>query len=285
MASQWKTILGRLLHITKWIPTSSKILYPFWLSAQLDVVDEAVVIDHLPAAFDGLVIAYCSDIHYGPFFGKKRAEDLARKLNGMRADIMLLGGDYGETAKTSLEFFKALPDLTARSGIFAVIGNHDLLGHKEEISELKGQILSKGIVLLCNSAILINKCGSSLCLCATDDILEGRPDTAALTGAIAQSDFTIFAPHSPDILPEAEKQAGFRFDLALCGHTHGGQLVVFGRSLHSSSAYGDTYARGWMDAHGGKLLVTHGVGTSLLPMRLGVRPQVHRITLKRNRSD
>ena len=86
---------------------------------------------------------------------------------------------------------------------------------------------------------------------------------------------------SPDILPEAEKQAGFRFDLALCGHTHGGQLVVFGRSLHSSSAYGDTYARGWMDAHGGKLLVTHGVGTSLLPMRLGVRPQIHRITLKR----
>lgn len=281
MASQWKTVLGRLLHFTKWIPTSSKILYPFWLSAQLDVVDESAVFSHLPAAFDGLVIAYCSDIHYGPFFGKKRAEDLARKLNGMRADIMLLGGDYGETAKTSLEFFKALPDLTARSGVFAVMGNHDLLGHKEEISELKGQILSKGIVLLCNSAVLINKGGSSLCLCATDDVLEGRPDTAALTGAIQESDFTIFAPHSPDILPEAEKQAGFRFDLALCGHTHGGQLVIFGRSLHSSSAYGDTYARGWMDAHGGKLLVTHGVGTSLLPMRLGVRPQIHRITLKR----
>ena len=70
------------------------------------------------------------------FFGKKRAEDLARKLNDMGADIILLGGDYGETTKTSLEFFKALPDLTARSGVFAVMGNHDLLGHKEEISEL-----------------------------------------------------------------------------------------------------------------------------------------------------
>ena len=80
MASQWKTVLGRLLHFTKWIPTSSKILYPFWLSAQLDVVDESAVFSHLPAAFDGLVIAYCSDIHYGPFFGKKRAEDLARKM-------------------------------------------------------------------------------------------------------------------------------------------------------------------------------------------------------------
>ena len=281
MASQWKTMLGRLLHFTKWIPTSSKILYPFWLSAPLDVVDEAAVFHHLPAAFDGLVIAYCSDIHYGPFFGHERTDNLARKLNDMRADIMILGGDYGETTKASLEFFKALPDLTAQSGLFAVIGNHDLLGRKEEISELKGLILSKGIVLLNNSAILMEKDGAALCLCATDDILEGRPDTAALTGAIAESDFTIFAPHSPDILPEAEKQAGFRFDLALCGHTHGGQLVIFGRSLHSSSAYGDTYARGWMDAHGGKLLVTHGVGTSLLPMRLGVRPQIHRITLKR----
>ena len=281
MASQWKTILRRLLHITKWIPTSSKILYPFWLSAQLDVVDEAVVFDHLPAAFDGLVIAYCSDIHYGPFFGKKRAEDLAQKLNDMGADIILLGGDYGETAQTSLEFFKALPDLTARSGVFAVMGNHDLIGREEEVSELIDLIRSKEIVLLRNSAVLDRKGSATLCLCATDDILEGRPDTAALTGAIQESDFTIFAPHSPDILPEAEKQAGFRFDLALCGHTHGGQLVIFGRSLHSSSAYGDTYARGWMDAHGGKLMVTHGVGTSLLPMRLGVRPQIHRITLKR----
>ena len=270
-----------MLHITKWIPTSSKILYPFWLSAQLDIVDEAVVFDHLPAAFDGLVIAYCSDIHYGPFFGKKRAEDLAQKLNDMGADIILLGGDYGETAQTSLEFFNALPDLTARSGVFAVMGNHDLIGREEEVSELIDLIRSKEIVLLRNSAVLDRKGSATLCLCATDDILEGRPDTAALTGAIQESDFTIFAPHSPDILPEAEKQAGFRFDLALCGHTHGGQLVIFGRSLHSSSAYGDTYARGWMDAHGGKLMVTHGVGTSLLPMRLGVRPQIHRITLKR----
>ena len=285
MSNQWKTLLGRLLHFTKWIPTSSKILYPFWLSAQLDVVDEAAVFDHLPEIFDGLVIAYCSDIHYGPFFDKKRAEDLARKLNAMQADITLLGGDYGETTKSSIELFKALPDLTARSGVFAVMGNHDLLGRKEDVSELKDLIRSKGIILLDNTAVLIKKGGASLCLCANDDILEGRPDLAALTETIRESDFTVFAPHSPDILPEAEKQDGFRFDLALCGHTHGGQLVVFGRSLHSSSAYGDTYARGWMDAHGGKLMVTHGVGTSLLPMRLGVRPQVHRITLKRTDLD
>lgn len=280
MANQWKAFFRDLLRFTRWIPTSSKILYPFWLSAQLDVIDDTAVFAHLPKAFDGLVIAYCSDIHYGPFFDKKRAEDLARKLNAMQADIILLGGDYGETTKTSIELFKTLPDLAARSGVFAVIGNHDLLGHQEEVCELKDLIRSKGIVLLDNSAAHIQKDGLNLCLCATDDILEGRPDTAALTQAIQQSDFTVFAPHSPDILPETDKQEGFRFDLALCGHTHGGQLVVFGRSLHSSSAYGDRYARGWMDAHGGKLMVTHGVGTSLLPMRLGVRPQVHRITLK-----
>ena len=280
MASRRKTCLRHLFRFTRWIPTTSKLLYPFWLSRQLDIVDDNAVFAELPDAFDGMKIAYASDIHYGPFLDGTRVADLVEKLNAMHADIILLGGDYGETTKTAIELFRILPELAAPSGVFAVIGNHDLLGSKDEIMHLKGLIRSRGIVLLDNSAVLIKKNKASLCLCATDDILEGNPDVSALVREVNASDFTIFAPHSPDVLPLSEMEAGFRFDLALCGHTHGGQLVVFGRSLHSSSAYGDTYARGWMDAHGGRLMVSHGVGTSLLPMRLGVRPQIHCITLK-----
>lgn len=281
MASRGKNCLRRMLRFTRWIPTSSKLLYPFWLSTQLDVIEDVALFDKLPPAFDDLAVAYASDIHYGPFLDKSRAEDLARRLNAMQADIILLGGDYGETTRTAIEFFNILPALSAKLGVFAVIGNHDLLGSQEEISDFKGLIRTRGYTLLDNSAHTIRKDGASLCLCATDDILEGKAEITALVNDIKCSDFVIFAPHSPDVLPLAEKQAGFRFDLALCGHTHGGQLVLFGRSLHSSSKYGDRYARGWMEVHGGRLMVSHGVGTSLLPIRLGVRPQIHRIVLKK----
>ncbi len=282
MAGRGKTMLRRLLRFTRWIPASSKLLYPFWLSEQLDVVEDEPLFGKLPESFDGLVIAYASDIHFGPFLDRNRAEGLARRLNAMQADIILLGGDYGETTLTAIEFFNILPPLAAKLGVYAVIGNHDLLGSQEEISKLKALLRLRGYALLDNSARILHRDGASLCLCATDDILEGEPDVAALIKDIQASDFVLFAPHSPDILPEAEKEPGFRFDLALCGHTHGGQLVVFGRSLHSSSRYGDKYARGWMDVHGGRLMVSHGVGTSLLPMRLGVRPQIHRIVLRKN---
>lgn len=281
MAGRKKELLRRALHFMKWIPTSSKILYPFWLSAQLDTVAEEAEFSGLPEAFEGFVIAYASDIHFGAFLGKDRAWDLAGRLNAMNADIILLGGDYGETTETSIRFFELLPRLCASRGIYAVMGNHDLLGSAGQIARLEDAIASLGITLLKNSYALIENNGALLCLCATDDIQQGKPDPASLLPGIEDASFVIFAPHSPDILPRADRQEGFRFDLALCGHTHGGQLVLFGHSLHSSSAYGDTYARGWMDAHGGRLMVSHGVGTSLMPIRLGVRPQIHRIVLKK----
>ena len=81
-------------------------------------------------------------------------------------------------------------------------------------------------------------------------------------------------------MPLAQQDAGFTYDLALAGHTHGGQLVVLGRSLHSSSRYGDRFRTGWMTFDEKPLMVSNGVGTSLLPIRVGTRPQIHRVTLK-----
>ncbi len=281
MSGRGKDLLRKSLHVLRWVPTSCKALYPFWLSAQLDTVEEEAIFSSLPKGMDGLSIAYASDIHYGAFFGRERAVDLAERLNAMNADLILLGGDYGETAATGAAFFSVIPPLRARLGVYAAMGNHDLIGSGREIAQLEEAVAMSGVRLLRNSGALISQGGDSLLLCATDDILQGKPDLGPLLPAMQSASFTLFAPHSPDILPQAERTEGFRFDLALCGHTHGGQIVLFGRSLHSSSRYGDTYARGWMNVHGGRLMVSCGVGTSLMPIRLGVRPQIHRITLRK----
>lgn len=283
MNRKLKDILAILLRFTGRIPNSSKILYPFWLAAQLDEINEEISFKNLPEELDGLVIAFASDPHYGSFLSQERAIDLSRRLNAMQADVMILTGDYGSDSTTAADFFSILPTLEAKYGVYASLGNHDHRGHESDFSNLITAIDKSGIRLMKNTAHIIKIENKKLCLCATDDDLEGEPYFEPFKQDAARSDFVIFAPHSPDIIPQALKESGFAFDLALCGHTHGGQLVVFGRSLHSSSRYGDRYRTGLMAIEGGKqLLVSNGVGTSLLPMRLGCRPQIHRIVLKKS---
>ena len=284
MKRKIKDLLSRSLRFTGRIPHTSKALYPFWLAAELDVVQEAIYFKNLPDELDGFVIAFASDPHYGPFLDKSRVVALAKKLNDMRADVMILAGDYGFNAVSAAEFFETLPPLKAKHGIYASLGNHDYRGSDSDFKSLINNIDSSGIHLMANTAYKIKINKATLCLCATEDILEGKPDFEPLKESVSESDFTIFAPHSPDIAPQAIKEPGFTFDLALCGHTHGGQLVIFRRSLHSSSKYGDKFLSGLMQIGGKQMLVSNGVGTSLLPMRLGSRPQIHRITLKKSKT-
>lgn len=274
-------IIRKLLRFTGRIPTRYKLLYPFWLSSQLSVTHEEAAFPHLPAAFDGFVIAYASDIHYGPFLKRDRAEDLAQRLNAMQADLILLGGDYGEDTATAIELFHVMPALQAPYGVIAAIGNHDRMGSNDAFEKLLSRMKDWGADPLLNDARIIQKDDASLCICATDDIREGDPDFAPLFSQAKDSNFVLYAPHSPDILPVAFQQKHFDFDLVLTGHTHGGQVTLFGRTLHSSSRYGDRYRSGWLKEEGKRIFVSNGVGTSLLPVRLGAPAQIHRITLKR----
>ena len=96
-------------------------------------------------------------------------------------------------------------------------------------------------------------------------------------------EFSIYLMPNPDQLKHWQiNDTAVTFDLCLCGHTHGGQVADLGRSVISSCRYGDGYRSGWYDAFGGRVLVSNGVGTSKLPVRLGTLPQVHRVTLRRS---
>lgn len=277
-------ILRRLLRWTGRIPNRFRLLYPFWLAAQLDVVEEDRWFPHLPESMHGLRIAYASDIHFGPLLKAERANDLVDRLNAMQPDIMLLGGDYGEDTKTAIAFFEQTPPLRARLGVFAAIGNHDLMGTASEQQTLL-DTMNRHVTVLRNAAVTVDIDGAPLCLCAVDDVKQGRPDFAPLLQPAQAAAFTIFMPHSPDAMPLAEKVPAFKYDMALAGHTHGGQLVLFGRSLHSSSRYGDRFRTGWMVFDERPLMVSNGVGTSLLPIRLGTSGQIHCLTLRRGQAE
>lgn len=270
--------LGRLL---SHIPQDKKWLFPFYEAGQLFLTREVFYSSALPAEWDGFTIAYCSDIHFGPMLSTHRATGLMEKMNTLEADIMLLGGDYGETAHLGAQFARAIPRPLARHGVLAAIGNHDLKGSSEECTALIGALIRKGIRPLQNAAFTLNGRQSDLIFCATDDVKFGSPNISILFETRDRPAFVVFFPHSPDILPTVFAHKKKAFDLALCGHTHGGQITLWGHSLHSSSKFGDRFRTGWISENAHNIFVSNGVGTSLMPLRLGAPPQYHLITLKR----
>lgn len=271
-------LFGRLLAL---VPVTCVLLYPFYLAGQLDTVTDTRFFAPLPAAFDGLRIVYLSDIHFGAYFKESRVRALAERVNAMDADLVLLGGDYAEDSATAIDFFALRPGFRAKYGVFGVMGNHDRTPPESNLSKLTAEMMAAGVTPLVNRAVTLKKDGAALALAGVDDYYNGHPDVSAVEAACREADFAIFLPHTPDVLPETyDLPEGPFFQLALCGHTHGGQIALFGRALKSSSDYGSRYLSGWYRENGVEFLVSNGVGTSFLPIRLGARPQIHLITLR-----
>ena len=271
------------------LPANWKWVFPVHWSRQLYLVENGVTSAKLPRALHGLKIAYASDVHFGALLDEKRVIDLAERLNALEADIILLGGDYGEDAAHTLEFFRLLPPLKAKMAVCGVIGNHDRAEATAE--ELIAAMEACGITPLVNSTISLEIDGKKLCICATDDLYHGDPAFAEVQEQVQGADYVIFAPHAPDALQAAREEgvSGF-YDLALCGHTHGGQVSIFGFAPYTSSLYGMRYGNLYLSGEieeedDVRIIISNGVGTTWMPVRMGAPPQYHLITLRRARPE
>lgn len=270
--------LGRMLML---LPVSCVIFYPLYLAVQLDTVEDVYCSPALPAVFDGLRVAYVSDIHYGAYLSENRVRALVERVNELEPDLIILGGDYGEDSQGAVDFFNLKPGFQAKWAVVGVMGNHDRTLPENNLGVLKKAMEENGVRPLVNDVLMLERDGWKLAVAGVDDFYNGYPDLEKTANLCREADFTIFAPHTPDILPETyDMEGGPFYQLALCGHTHGGQVAVLGHTLKSSSNYGDRYRTGWMQENGIDLMVSNGVGTSFLPIRLGARPQIHLITLK-----
>ncbi len=271
-------LLGRLLAL---LPSSNPLFYPVYLAAQLDTVEETYVSSQWPKEFDGLRIAYLSDIHYGTLLKEERVRKLARRVNELEADIVLLGGDYGENSYGAVDFFQLKPGFQARIAVLGAYGNHDRLRPDSNMDRIAREMRQDGVIPMLNDVYMIKRNGKQIAFASTDDYYKGKPALYKVAQQCRKADFTVFFPHNPDLLPQTYHMPGGPFyQLAICGHTHGGQVSVCGHAIKSSSVYGDRFLSGWYHERGVDILVSNGVGTSGLPVRLGARPQIHLLTMK-----
>ncbi len=266
---------------------------------KLKVKEVDIAFDSLPAAFDGYRIALVSDLHVGTLSGK-RQDILARavdSINAQHADVIVFAGDLQNVEPQELyEHRFLLSSLKAADGVYSVLGNHDYSAYSDagEVEsaanerELQSIERQMGWTLLMNDRCVISRNGDSIVIAGLENHgkepktdserkrFPQRGDTKKALSGIADNAFVVMVEHTPTawrdlILPETKAQ------LTLSGHTHGGQVNLFGLRL-TRFTYAEDAGLYWEGDRA--LYVTSGVG-GLVPMRFGMPGEIVVITLRK----
>ena len=254
------------------------VSYPLGLHGSLTLEQRLVRVGRRPGA-PPLRVAFASDFHGGPSTHPKHIERALVLLAAAKPDVLLLGGDFVSlNVGYADEVARALGAIPAPLGRFAVLGNHDYRRHRAPI--VARSLESNGIEVLRNTNVHLPPPHDDVWICGLDDVELGEPDAdAAVNGA---DGVRVVLMHGPDgLLPLGNR----RFELALAGHTHGGQVALPGGTpiILPGGALDRRYSHGFFhvrqDPLGAYLLVSRGVGCSALPIRLFADPEVHLVEL------
>ena len=144
-----------------------------------------------------------------------------------------------------------------------------------------------GVTPLVNEVVKLKVGQADLYVAGIDDLDNGHPDVPGVAAQLGADDYVILVGHNPDLLTDAVKAVDKNgkahwFDLALFGHTHGGQITLLGKPLLSvfSPKTSSRYLSGWLSENRADILISNGVGTVIVPLRLFAPAQIHLIRLR-----
>ena len=223
-----------------------------------------------------LRIGMASDLHLGKLFGGKELEQLAKIFNEQKVDVILLPGDIMDDDTVAYDAENMQPHfekLRAPLGVYATLGNHDILGGKAVQADIVKAIQKAGITLLQDQSVTINN--ELVLIGRHDDLDKNRPSTQSLLNGVDQNLPIIVLDHRPS---EIELHANLPIDLQVSGHTHKGQ--IFPANIITKLSYVLDY--GYQEINGRHFVVSSGYGFWGVPMRLGSQSEVVIIDLKGN---
>ncbi len=231
-----------------------------------------------------------------PHMPLSRWNRIIDQANGLEGDLILLMGDYvaGHVFRTGTvavtDVAKAAARLRAPLGVMSINGNHDWWSDRNAQRTGRGPPLSQramednGIRVLANEALRLAKDAQAFWLSATDSIVaiiksrgrfEGRDDLPGTLSQVSDDKPVIHLAHEPDLFVDIPE----RVSITLSGHTHGGQVRILGWSPVTPSAFGNRFAYGHIIEEGRHLVVSGGLGCSIVPIRFGVPPEITVIDL------
>jgi predicted MPP superfamily phosphohydrolase len=242
---------------------------------QLELTEWACEVPRLPRELDGLTVLHLSDLHFTGLIGKGYFREVVRVGNELKADLVTITGDFLDKAECLDWIPDILGRLTARYGVYAILGNHDRCVEENRLRQILAQ---SGMIDVGARWISVNIRGEEVII-AGNELPWYRPaaDLAACPPRPSHGgQLRIALAHSPDQIDWA--RAG-DIDLMLSGHTHGGQICfpIVG-PIFSPTASGVKYISGLFYAQPTIFHVTRGI-SGRHPLRWNCRPEITLLTL------
>lgn len=228
----------------------------------------------VPAAFEGFRIAFISDLHYKSLLKEKGLNDLVRLLIAQRTDVLLIGGDFHEGCQYVPPVMAALAKVKTPMGTYVVLGNNDYEACYDDIVK---EIDRHGMHLLEHKVDTLKRDGAQILIAGVRNPFDLAKNGKSPTLDLSPDDFVILMTHTPDY---AEDVPITNTDLVLAGHTHGGQVTLFGYAPIVPSHYGQRFLKGLRyNSKYTPMIITNGIGTSNKNVRLFAPAEVVMIVL------
>ena len=261
-------------------------IWTLWGNIALEVNEYEIVSDRIPEAFAGFRIAQVSDLHnkdFGEGYGQ-----LLTLLSQINPDIIVVTGDLIDSRQTDLDIaleFAWQAGKIAR--VYYVSGNHE--ARVPEYEDLKIGLVKAGTVILENQKVQITREGESITLMGIDDpsfqedYLFGDSESVArqaIENLQNESDgYTILLSHRPELF---DLYVDTEMDLVFSGHAHGGQfrLPFVGGLVAPNQGFFPKYDAGQFNEENTTMIVSRGVGNSIIPIRFNNRPEIVLVTLR-----
>lgn len=299
MASRRKFVSTIALGIAA-IPFASLLYGMIQGKYNYKVLKYSLEFDDLPHAFDGYTITQLSDIHSGSFDNHNKVEYAINLANEQKSDVILFTGDLVNNTAEEIENWKdSFSKLTARDGVFSVLGNHDYGDYvnwdseREKVANLqKLKAIQKemGWNLLLNENRYLQRDNQKIALVGVENWGEngfkqaGDLDKACV--GISDTDFKILMSHDPSHWQAKVKEDPRHFHLTLSGHTHGMQFGIEIPGIFKWSPIQYRYKNwaGIYEEFGRYINVNRGFGFLGYPGRVGIWPEITVIQLKKKQN-
>jgi predicted MPP superfamily phosphohydrolase len=231
---------------------------------------------------DGFRILHLTDLHLGYYFNLPDLEETLQLSEQHHPDLILVTGDIADDLRQLPEALERIDQAKSRYGAFASLGNHEYIRNINEVRDIFKQ---SAVPLLVNDHAEVRHKDSTLVIAGIDDPRTMRGDiTDFLDQSIGQSltnapenGFRVLMSHRPRALDVA---AGFNIDLVLAGHTHGGQVGLYGKSLFEGMVEREPYMWGLYKNQSTQLYTSAGLG-HWFPFRLNCPPEAPVIILRK----
>lgn len=262
------------------------IVWTLWGNSALEVNTYTIASNRLPESFTGFRIAHVSDLHNAEMGGGN--EKLLAMLRGSEPDIIVITGDMVDSYHTdidiALRFSEAAMEIAP---CYYVTGNHE--ARISEYDDLKAGLEAAGVIVLENKRIELERDGEVIALLGVSDpsfqtdYLFGD-SASVISGTLqeltaADDAYTILLSHRPELFETYVKSG---VDLVFSGHAHGGQfrLPFVGGLVAPNQGLFPEYDAGLFTEGNTTMVVSKGVGNSIIPVRFNNRPEIIVVVLE-----